>query len=696
METTQKSILYDTQHSLVFNDYLDLLLNKDQDFYLDDLISDNNFVMPITMRHDKNRPMDWNIATRLEKYEYIRFSDQCGTHENGDRNNIYTGGLRLPEKGHHEGSGNIVIIGQPGAGKSTLAFQIAAMCTSTINKGISIYYSLEVPSKNMIANMTRPGGQLTTKLLFHFPDSTELNNLSSQNLCKRLSSILKGEENNIVPQILLPSMSPRSISAGGSTDFLFLSRYEELELMLKAVNLYNDMAKNNKNPMVKSVVIDSLNAFGNNPLNREELFRLFDLFHHHAILGIFTLEENSINRTSLDVETVKYMADVIISLEKDYYNDYACQYIEVEKSRYTSHVIGKHPYKISEQKQKDDTKSSMTKPGVRKYLEILPSLHYRIHGSEAKSYIYKEIENEDNKDNIFGIDEMNDVLPNHIVGRNPDVPQIISIYGETGIYKSDLAINSILHGIIDKNESGLIIRMGDRPVFPFNGVRLNTQILTRLRNKFDITATNKDSTDACKLFNIDLYEDDDLNKLPRSEHKYSASGWYFRSDKTGPKLIEIAFKSGALLPEEFIEEVCSIIKQFHVRRVVFTDVKSLGVSYPFLVKSRTSGNIFLPAFVHLMRNYRVHVVMSCTQSNLTISNQESNKASVLSDAVISCSLQNINNIREVSLTGEGLITNNKQAKILINRGLECKFSFKSGETNSYSSPVLHPFDMVMS
>jgi len=691
-------ILYDTKHSLFFDDYLDLLLNKDQDFCVDDdVTSENGFVKYRAVTKEKGRAMDWNMATKLEKFEYIRFSEQCAEPDDRDKipkeyRYIYTGGLRLPEKDSHEGSGNIVIIGHPGAGKSTLAFQIAAMCTSTINKGISIYYSLEVPPKNMLANMTYPDSRLITKPLFYVPGSTELDNLSSQNLCKRLTSILQDKNSgSIVPQILLPSMSPRGISAVDNANSLFLSRYEELELMLKAVSKYNESAKDENNPLIKSVVVDSLNAFGNNPLGREELYRLFDLFHHYAILGIFTLEESSTRHTSLDVETIKYMADVVISLKKDYVNDYTCQYIEIEKSRYTSHVIGNHPYKISEQKLKDSKSNSTNDPDLRKRLEILPSLHYRIYGSESRSFVYQGMQKVSQKDNLFGINEMNYVLPNHVVGRNPDVPQIISIYGDTGIYKSDLAINSLLHGIVNKNESGLIIRMGDRPVFLFNGARLNKGVFDSLQEKLKITSNGKPENS--KLFSINLFEDEKLKELPHSEHKYSANGWYFHTNKNGARLIEISFKSGALLPEEFIEEVCGIIKKFDIRRVVFTDVKSLGVSYPFLVKSSTSGEIFLPAFVHLMRNYRVHVVMSCTQSDLTASNQESSKASVLSDAVISCSLDDNKSERKVSLFGEGLVTNNKQAKIRTNGDKKCRFVFYSGEDPICASPFLHPFEI---
>ena len=52
------------------------------------------------------------------------------------------------------------------------------------------------------------------------------------------------------------------------------------------------------------------------------------------------------------------------------------------------------------------------------------------------------------------------------------------------------------------------------------------------------------------------------------------------------------------------------------QRVVFVDLKYIGSSYPFLVNSDTSGDLFLSEFVNIMRNYGMHVIMSSSESGL--------------------------------------------------------------------------------
>jgi KaiC/GvpD/RAD55 family RecA-like ATPase len=670
-------IIYDTDNSIIFEDYLDLLLNKNKPFHG---IPDDEFKNNVKVGNKK-----WEAATKLEQYEYIHyqqnnieFKDKIKP-EGGkpDVNHaVYTGGLKLPKTGEHVGSGNIVILGNPGAGKSTLAFMIAAACVSDINKGISVYYSLEVTPKGMIDNMIHKQESTEinfAKTWFYLPKEDEHDDPDSDKLCEWLEDVLRGTDQSdiskdgvIKPQILFPAMSPRGLAGSGEPHRLFLDRYAELELMLRAIKKFNEKKEKPENePYIKVVVLDSLNAFGDCPLSREELFRLFDLFHHYGILGVFTLENSEIkaqDESQLTSEIVRYMSDVVISLEKEVYNSYTCLYFEVEKSRYVPQVIGKHPYKIAGV----NIKSNSQQLQLRKRVEIMPSLHYRIFASEAK---LGPKENTDNKNdvkskkvinNLFGINALDDVLPNHFRTRSMRNPQIITVEGNSGLYKSDIALNALFAGILfywkePKNDpkKGLIIRMNDRSLFSLNGMRLNTCVLKKL-NEFELTRKTHDG------YEIPLYEKKDIQEeKARSEHKYSSSMWSFEKEGNEPQLIEIAFKSGALLPEEFIEEVCHIIKKYDIKRVVFADIKTIGVSYPFLINSKTSGNIFLPAFIHIMRNYGVHVIMSCSTSRYKQSDDEVHKTSVLSDAVISIK-EEYEKEKDIVIVGEGLVTNKEE------------------------------------
>jgi KaiC/GvpD/RAD55 family RecA-like ATPase len=720
-------VIYDITNSIVFEDYLDLLLNKNQSFHG---IKDDEFTLEIEVGSK-----EWKSATKLEQYEYIHYQqDNIRSKDKikpkggkPDKDHVvYTGGLKLPKAGEHVGSGNIVILGNPGAGKSTLAFMIAAACVSDINNGIAVYYSLEVTPKDMIDNMIHNPNSKEINLAktwFYLPKEDEHDDPDSDKLCNRLKEVLRGpkqsdvsEKGIIKPQILFPTMSPRGLAGSGEPHRLFLNRYAELELMLKAIKKYN---KEGNEPFIKIVVLDSLNAFGDCPLSREELFRLFDLFHHYGILGVFTLENSEIkaqDESQLTSEIVRYMSDVVISLEKEVFNSYTCLYFEVEKSRYVPQVIGKHPYKIAGV----NYKTSSQQLQLRKRVEIMPSLHYRIFASEAKLKPKETIvreedknknENEKEVNNLFGIEALNDVLPNHFQTRSMRNPQIITIEGNSGLYKSDIALNALFTGILlKKPKNGLIIRMNDRSVFSLNGMRLNTCVLKKL-NDFNLTEKTSEG------YKINLYEKDIQEEMPRSEHKYSSNMWSFDKKSDEPQLIEIAFKSGALLPEEFIDEVCHIIKQYNIKRVVFADIKTIGVSYPFLINSKTSGNIFLPALIHIMRNYGVHVIMSCSTSQYKQSDDEVHKTSVLSDVVISIrEEEEKEKDKNIIIVGEGLVTNKEKVIVGLTtdlkknpEGYETKdekwfdsveykkeyfFSFeKAGKPNGMTNPLI-PFAVV--
>lgn len=59
-------------------------------------------------------------------------------------------------------------------------------------------------------------------------------------------------------------------------------------------------------------------------------------------------------------------------------------------------------------------------------------------------------------------------------------------------------------------------------------------------------------------------------------------------------LYEIIFHSGTLLPEEFLNDILTMICKHSIKWLVLTDVKYIGISFPFLMDSGTSGNLLSP------------------------------------------------------------------------------------------------------
>jgi len=686
-----KVVMFDTENSIILGDYLDLLLNRTMD---SEEMHGESEAEGIYIRYVNDKPIQ-STTSKLGKYEYIRYarsSQKLCPSEVAETGFIYSGGIRTPhycgEKKMDEGSGNIVISGKPGVGKSTLAFQFAAACASKFNEGISVYFSLDVDEKQIVKSMKRSGGDLKINFLCDYLSegygaSIQNDTGSNEELEAMFRNVLyKNEKGKIVPQVILPKLSPRGITPdmNAKEDAIFVQRISELQKLLRAVSIYNAGQRNknieNREPMVKLVVIDSLDVFGERTLTREEISRLFMLFKQYGIIGVFTMGYvgyESLTSEALYRAAVTYQADVVIELKKEFYNNYTCSYFEIVKSRYIRHVLGHHPYKVENyQKSGEENVENeffFSNTDIVKKIVVLPSLHYRISASEnsvlsSSSESQKTGETKDERvKTIFGIEEIGRILPNHFKERRMDLPQIITISGSSGLFKSDIALSALLSGIVDHKERGLIVRLGDRDAFAVRGVRFEKALLERFKAE---TGQREDDN------HIYFYEKDKKVIHNDEPNKYTLKGWTIKKEEAEPQLLEVTFKNGALLPEEFVDEICKIINTYEIRRVVFMDLKYIGSSYPFLVNSDTSGNLFLSAFVHIMRNYGMHVIMSSSESGLEASDVELKKAGILADAILTCKAQTEKDPKRythqaVYITGEGLITDKdkKRARICI-------------------------------
>lgn len=715
---TEKIVMFDTENSVILGDYLDLLLNRATDprEAYGDNVTDGVYVKYINEETQ-------NTTSRLGQYEYILYANESEKQQKdqqGEPDFIYIGGIRIPH--YHgtdkidEGSGNIVISGKPGVGKSTMAFQFAAACASELNHGIAVYFSLDVEEKQIVKSMRHIDSELRINYLCDYPSaqSREWNQYdagSNEELEAMFRNVLyKDKEHRIVPQIVFPKLSPRGISPDTSAkeDFIFLQRIEELQKLLRAISTYNmrERAKEAelREPFVKLIVIDSLDVFGERTLTREEINRLFMLFKQYGIIGVFTMGfvgYEFLNSEAVYKAAVTYQADVVIELKREFYNNYTCSYFEIIKSRHVRHVLGHHPYKVENypiDAEEKRTKYSFPNKDLIKKILVLPSLHYRISASENSGPRPKKEKDNTKIRSLFGIETIVKIMPNHFKERSLEFPQIITISGKSGLFKSDIALNALLSGIVDYEERGLIVRLGDRDAFTVRGMRFEKGLLERIRDK----GKDKDNNDKGIKGDKDAKDKDDKdikdtkdNKVIFYEkgksvihndepNKYTLKGWSIKKEETKPQLLEVTFKNGALLPEEFVDEICKIINLYGIRRVVFTDLKYIGSSYPFLVNSDTSGNLFLSAFVHIMRNYGMHVIMSSSESGLKVSDVELRKAGILADAILTCRTEINENAYEVYIEGEGLITNtqNNKAKFIIEDTEEYELQFYSDSENN--------------
>ena len=260
---TSKSIFhFYPDRCIALGDYLDILLNRVNASGRRNLpaFEDINYSLEPKSKLVPLSSYTPNVSAN-KRTSTNQMKDGNSKQPENEEKFLFEGGILLPrpleseregKEAGDEGSGNIVIMGAAGTGKSTLAFQMAAACASKLNHGIAVYYSLEVSFQQFRHSMIQENQkELDAIMLTPMYDFSEQLNLDSdQALGNALRSSLNTDstgrmneetgESKILPQILFPNLSPCSISDDQvNHDEVFLKRFKELELLLRAIYAYN-------------------------------------------------------------------------------------------------------------------------------------------------------------------------------------------------------------------------------------------------------------------------------------------------------------------------------------------------------------------------------------------------------------------------------------------------------------------------
>ena len=156
-------------------------------------------------------------------------------------------------------------------------------------------------------------------------------------------------ENEDCRLLLLPRLSPRFVGekTADNERKLFWQRFKQISRLIES-----SVSVTKGNPFdpkrLHAVVIDNINAFLNEPMAREYVFKLFRLISSSGLLGIYILEDpgGSPGEKNKEVEEVEFLSDIWIELSWAERLDYKMKMFEVKKSRYQRHVFGAHPFKI--------------------------------------------------------------------------------------------------------------------------------------------------------------------------------------------------------------------------------------------------------------------------------------------------------------------------------------------------------------
>ena len=563
-------------------------------------------------------------------------------------------------------TGNVVIEGEPGSGKSTLGLQIAvaaARCGFD-----SAFISLEEEEARILHKARIFGWQgffYSPQHPFTYSRAQSAPSLQGQADPSGLATLLNRARKEAQAKlqitdeqgiILLPGLLPRPLTKDSDPpkDF-YWNQYRLIEFLIRSSAEQNrSYASPGKRSGIRLVVIDSLNMLGIERSNREMMHRLFDLFRHNQILGVFT------NESKGDTAFDSTMGDVVFKFSKTTDSGYEITLLECSKSRFSARSLGLHPYKIKVPVKAGRARvpvgNNLLQAGVNGEVGVVvyPSPHAVIQATEkSKTPGLKG-------DFKFGWGAK---MTGRLLRVGLHRGNVVTLAGPDGTFKTQIALNFLLHGIASK-ESVLYLRLRSPEdlILKNRLMPYGTPVLTQdsspepkeegLRKAINHLVRSKGGLTKLGIPWQDLHHIGERTKAQIV--KYAEGG-----QPTFPQLIVADFRTGMLMPEEFIDIVIRIIlehgfKNKRIRRVVLDDVGTIGTSYPLLRHSTTAGDMFLSSFVHILRNYGVDLLLVGTSGDLSESNVMVNQACSLADAVLRTSIGTVFGDKYVLLSGDGL------------------------------------------
>ncbi len=446
-----------------------------------------------------------------------------------------------------------VIEGTTGTGKTTLALQIAHAAARN-PQWIVFFYSLEqtIPSLLNVAQNFGYFKKNDNDAVVDFVDLSELD-----------------EKLQFLPEkakIHFCQFSPRPFTETEEKD-IFEQRMSELDHVLNVVT-----SQTAENTLIL-LVLDSITALSGRPLQRNEIYRLFTLLRNYHIPSLISLERYSDYSTQYEevsFECTRFLADVVISLTKEYREGYLQYYLEIIKSRIGRQALGKHLYKIRTQPQLTEQKAE-----GQTGLLVYRSIHYML------TKVREQKQTTSLAEFNFKIDAQTEqdlglVFTSSTIKTN----SFTAIIGPNGTHKLALGLNLAMGRLEGKKPKLLIINFGSTSEFGFQGVAW--------------TEFNKDWRKLVKAKNGAQY----VGGLFKFWHSH-----YYLDEvpaDSEPIITVTAFKIGQLTPEECFDVIDNEIEKAKSTEHPFTSVllnntAELCTGYPLL----KNEPLFLPTLIDL-------------------------------------------------------------------------------------------------
>lgn len=250
------------------------------------------------------------------------------------------GGIYMPElKDAKNRALTVLIFGQPGTGKTTLALELCYRWTrnkQVRRRGLDTLYITTETDKNWLVEKAcnfgwedsersfvcedKPENKSKIPLVTIWP-TTKFDSFLSQTsrLGKTKTAIVKAIEN--------------IIKVKGLSEVA-----EDVKQKVGDKELQNSINKNDPDILV----LDSINK--DEPTSRSKLYNAFLKLSTCGPKVIFLILDSNTNQSSF--QFWEYISDLVIKLDREYNSEYMIRTFEILKARFQAHVWGKHQLKI--------------------------------------------------------------------------------------------------------------------------------------------------------------------------------------------------------------------------------------------------------------------------------------------------------------------------------------------------------------
>jgi KaiC/GvpD/RAD55 family RecA-like ATPase len=294
---------------------------------------------------------------------------------------LFHGGIELPETHGQSHALTLLITGPPGTGKSTFALEMCIALTMHEENNVILTGDEQKAAKILyIASEARPEWMIENARKFGWLDRIRSGDpdarpdIEFKKAAERVFNLDLVQGRDPKPKYGQIALCPLAAAVSRSGRF-----FQTLRDLLGLKESVRPKAGEDI-PGLSVVVVDSLNTVGEG--KAEAYQRFYSSFVETGPrLMIFVLDSRE------GAEAWEFGADIVVRLDKDSTSGYMVRTLEIVKARYQSHVWGKNNLKIREHApREDEPKDKVTgveletrlraHPWMEGGLFVFPSIHY--------------------------------------------------------------------------------------------------------------------------------------------------------------------------------------------------------------------------------------------------------------------------------------------------------------------------------